>query len=251
MGGVRRSAPAGGGAARGLCLLLALTLLLLPAGCKFKRNLPFYQFDSNPDVVLVVDDVRYIQDLAVIRPWSYGVGVVWNFIGETGGTIGVCGGDDPERGGGFDVCPVEGDEEQNFFFVRPNHFVFGPYYIYFCIREDLQMMPPSAETVASVGVVPSKNEGNTWAEVDDPAMIAALFEAFHGDSGQTRNGEDWAYGSFTMRHKEYPFLQCEIKYCYSLEQEAAYCQSSDREWFPLPVEWYAVLSECGFPISGR
>lgn len=72
-----------------------------------------------------------------------------------------------------------------------------------------------------------------------------------GDSSQTRNGEDWVYGSFIMQHKDFPFLQCEIKYCYSSEQEMSYCQNTDREWLPLPAGWFAVISEHSSPIRSE
>lgn len=216
---------------------LALALLLLLTGCKRNRNLPFYQFERYPEAVLLVDGVAYIENIDLIWHKTHMAGLFWNFTGEIGDTIGICGGDNAERGGAFDVCTIEGDEARDFLYVRPNHFVFGPYYTFFCIREDLQIMLPSAETVSSVAIVYSENEENTSLQVDDPAMIAALFEALHGDSVQTRTGEDWVYGSFTMRHKDYDFLQCEIKFCCSPERETAYCQRNDGEWLPLPAEW--------------
>ena len=128
----------------------------------------------------------------------------------------------------------------------PNHFVFGPYITFFCIREDLQISPPSVETVSSIALV-DKDAENILAQIDAPDMIAALLEAFEGNSIQTRNGEGWVYGSLTMQHKDFSFLQCEIEYCYSPEQEISYCQNASREWLPLPAEWYAVISEHDFP----
>lgn len=232
-----------------LARLLAFLSFLLLAGCKPKIDLPFYQFESCPEAVLIVEGIRYIENTDVICPTN-AAGLFWNFTGKAGDAIGRCGGDSAERGGGFDVCPIEEDENQNFLYVLPNHFVFGPYYTYFCIREDLQITLPSEETVSSVAIGYSDEE-NPSMRVDDPAMISALFEALNADSTQTRNGEDWVYGSFTMRHKEYPFLQCEIDYCYSPEQEISYCQNADREWRPLPAEWYAVIAEHDFPLRNE
>lgn len=225
-----------------LVLLLALSPFLLLAGCKSNIDLPFYQFESYPEAILIVDGIRYID----IEDTTNATGLFWNLSGEIEDAIGVCGGNNAERGGGFDVCPIEGDEEQNFFFVLPNHFVFGPYYTYFCIREDLQISPPSAETVSSVALV-FENEDSISAHVDNPAMIAALLEAYSGDGVQVPDSEDWVYGSLIMHHKDFPFLQYEIEYRCSLELEMSYCQNKKREWLPLPAEWYVVISEHDFP----
>lgn len=154
------------------------------------------------------------------------------------------------RSGGFDICRIEGDEECYFLYVLPNHFVFGPYYTYFCVREDLQMTLPSVETVSYVALVYGDAE-NTLAQVDDSSMIAALLEVFNGDSIQALDGEDWVYSSLIMYHKDFPFLQCSIKCCFSSEQEISYCQNENREWIILPDEWYAVISEHDFPARGR
>lgn len=232
-----------------LALLLALSPFLLLAGCKAEKNLPFYWFtdgfDNGESPTLTVDGVQYIQDTDTIRHRTDAPGLIWKFSGEIGDTIGVCG-DDAENGGSYKVCQIEGDEEQNFLYVLPNHFVFGPYITFFCIREDLQISPPSVETVSSVALV-DKDTEKVLAQIDAPDMIAALLEAFEGNSIQTRNGEGWVYGSLTMQHKDFSFLQCEIEYCYSPEQEISYCQNASREWLPLPAEWYAVISEHDFP----
>jgi hypothetical protein len=231
-----------------LALSLAFSSLLLLAGCDTDKGLPFYLFEVNPKTVLTVDDVRYIEKTDVIRHPSYVSGLFWKFTGEIGEVIGVCGGDNAEQGGGFDVCRIEGDEEYNFLYVLPNHFVFGPYATYFCTREDLQITAPSAKTVSSVAIG-YKDMENISAQVDDPAMIAALFEVFNGDSIQTLDGQDWVYGSLIMRHKDFPFLQCDMECCYSPEQEISYCKNKDREWFVLPAEWNTIISEYGFPAK--
>ena len=213
------------GAAFALLLVLLPSLLL--AGCKAEKDLPFYWFtdgfDNDENPTLTVDGVQYIQD------------------SDIGNTIGVCD-DDAENGGSYKVCQIKGDKEQNFLYILPNHFVFGPYITFFCIREDLQINPPSMETVSSVALV-DKDTENILAQIDDPDMIASLLEAFEGDSIQTRNGEGWVYGSLTMQHKDFSFLQCEIKYRYSPEQEISFCQNADREWLPLPTKWFTVFSE--------
>jgi len=83
------------------------------------------------------------------------------------------------------------------------------------------------ETVSSIALV-DKDAENILAQIDAPDMIAALLEAFEGNSIQTRNGEGWVYGSLTMQHKNFSFLQCETRYCYSPEQEISYCQKRRR-----------------------
>ena len=234
-----------------LVLFLTLSPFLLLAGCKLGKDLPFYQFEDDKTSVLTVDGVRYIEDADMIRNRTNATGLFWIFTGKLGETIGVCGGDNAESGGGFDVRRIEGDEEQNFLYVCQNYFAPGLYHIYFCAREDLQMRPPSVETVSSVTIVYYNDKENTSAQVDNSAMIPALFEVFNGDRIQTLNGEDWVYGALIMYHKDFPFLQCKIEYCYSPEQEISYCQNEKCDWLLLPVEWYAVISEHDFPTRGE
>jgi len=227
-----------------LPLLLLFSLFL--AGCKAERDLPFYRFEDAPNSALTVDGVRYIEDNTLISEHDY-PGLYWKFTGEIGDTIGVCGGRDAERGGGDDVCEIEGDEERCFLYVRPNRFVFGPYVTYVLTREDLQITLPTAETVSSIAVV-YEDEENASAQVDDPAMIAALLEIFNGDIVQPPDFDGCVHVSLLMNHKDFPFLQCNIKCYYFPEQEKAYCQNRDREWLALPAEWCEVISENAFPI---
>ena len=235
-----------------IVLFLTLSLLLMPAGCKADKDLPFYWFtdgfENRERPTLIMDGVRYIQDTDAITHKINTPGLFWKFSGEIGDTIGVCD-DDAENGSSYKVCQIKGDEEQNFLYVLPNHFVFGPYITFFCVREDLQISPPSVETVSSVALV-DKGTESIPVQIDDADMIAALLEAFDADSVQTQTGEDWAYGSLIMQHKDFSFLQCEIKYCYSLEQEISYCQNENREWLLLPAEWFAVISEHDSPARG-
>ena len=74
-------------------------------------------------------------------------------------------------------------------------------------------------------------------------MIAALLEAYRGSSVQTLSGDGWVFGSLVMRHKDFPFLQYEIRCRYSLEQQISYCENKSRKWLPLPDEWFSVISE--------
>lgn len=224
-----------------LALLPALPLLLLLAGCRMGKSLPFYRMELSPQFSLTVDGVRYVEDSDLVRPRADGSGLFWKFTGKEGKAIGVCGGENPERGGGYDVCPVEGDEERRFLYVRPNHFVFGPYVTYLCFREDLPVLPPSAETVGLVMLILGE-EGEIAAQVDDPGKIAALMEAFDGDSVPKPEGESRMYGSLLLCHRDYPFLRCEVECCYLPEEGAAYCRGRSREWLALPGEWADAMA---------
>lgn len=215
-------------------------LLFLLAGCKAK-NLPFYQFEDRETPILIVNSVRYIEDTDAIRHRTNAPGLFWNFNGEIGPAIGLCSGN-AEQGGRYKVCPIKGDAEQCFLYVLPNHFVFGPYYTYFCTREGLQILPPSVETVNSAALF-YKEEKKPSAQVEEPAVLAALLEALGSNSVQRPAGTDWKYASLVMGHKDFPFLQCEIKCCYSPEQETAYCQGEGYKWFLLPQEWLEVFLE--------
>jgi len=231
-------------------LLLVLLSFLLLAGCRAKKNLPFYQFEDSKNSVLIVDGTRYIENTEVISQYDYYDRLYWKFTGEIGDTIGVCGGDDAERGGSYDVCKVKGDEECCFFFVRPNYYVIGPYITYILAREDLQITLPTVENVSSVAVVYNNNE-HAPTQVDSPAMIAVLLEAFNGSTVQAPNLEGGEWVSLVIDHKDFPFLQCKIKCCYLMEQETVYCQNKDREWFALPAEWCEVISEHDFPTRSE
>ena len=228
-----------------LLLLSALSCVLLLAGCKSGKDLPFYRFMDDKTPTLTVDGIRYIEDIDVIHDRTNRTGLFWKFIGEVGDPIGVCGasGEESDR---FKICRIEGDEEQNFLYIMPNQFVIGPYCTYFCAREDLQMRPPSAETVSLVTLW-MKDVENTSPQVDDPDMIAALLEAFHGDSIQAPTGQDWVYSTLTLQHKDFPFLQCEISCYYSQTQGISCCQNTEGEWFLLPSQWSAVFSEYHLP----
>ena len=115
------------------------------------------------------------------------------------------------------------------------------------MQDGVTLGTPTAEMVSSVTIVIEEQEERTPVQVDDPAMIAALLEAYSGDDVQVPNSEDWVYGSLIMHHKDFPFLQYEIEYRCSPELEISYCRNKKREWLPLPAEWYAVISEHDFP----
>lgn len=205
---------------------LLLLLLFLLTGCRMKRNLPFYLLEDGSSIALTVDGARYMEDVSVITTWSSDV---WNFTGKTGDAIGVCGGDNAEEGGGYDVCLVEGDEERAFLYVHTNHFVFGPYYTYFCIREDLQLTPPSVETVSRTGMVMTTDDHEV--ELTDPELVTALLDVYFGNAGKAGAGYAAIEGgtAFTLvfHHRDYPFLTGKIAGCKDMETGAAYMICAD------------------------
>lgn len=233
-----------------LALLLALSPFLLLTGCQFGEKYPFYPMEKLEDYseVLYMDGVQYVRK----REWDEhahyqkgGDQYVWTPAEGIGEQIGVCGDEDTQYAA-LKIYEVVGDEEHIFLYTWPAHFYFGGVETYLWMQDGVTLGPPTAEMVSSVTVV-SKEEEETSAQVDDPVMIAALLEAYNGDSVQVPKSEDWVYGSLIMHHKDYPFLQYEIEYRYSLELEISYCQNKKREWLLLTAEWYAVISEHDFP----
>lgn len=228
--------------------LLLLVPLLLLVGCRAEKNLPLYQFELGKMPVLTVDGVRYIADTDVVLPGLYRLGL-WSFTGEIGDAIGVC------ENGGDDICQIEGDEENDFFFVRPNHFVFGPYYIYFCVREDLHLTPPSAETVSCTDMI--MTIGDSELELTDPELIAELLDFYFEDTGDAVSyyAADEGMTSLTLifHHRDFPFLTAEIKGCQNIETGASYLTCSDEIRRELPAELAARLTKKNFkkPKPGK
>ncbi len=170
---------------------------------------------------------------------------------EYGQQIGVCG-KDADQKPELDIYEVIGDEERIFLYTYPAHFYFGGTDYSLWRREGVTLNEPSVETVSSVSLVCNEE---TLSQVEDPAMVVAFMEIYHSDTQQTvdiENDGDWQYGSLIMHHRDYPFLQYAIECCRSLEQGVAcYRTSALGEWFPLPAEWYEVISEHDFPIRGE
>lgn len=226
-------------------------LLFLLAGCKIKKPLPFYQLEVGEKTVLTVDGIRYISDTDVIQLHLYRPGC-WRFTGEIGSAVGVCGGDNPERGGGFDICRITGDEEQCFLYVLPNHFVFGPYYTYFFAQEDLQLTPPSAETVSDT-CIDVTIEDNV-IELSDTDLITALldfyFENTEAASPHTSEDKNMTAFTLTLYHRNYPFLTAEIKGSQYTETGASFLTCLDGVRRELPAELAEQLSEA-YTLQGK
>lgn len=224
-------------------VLFLLVPFLLSAGCRAEKDLPFYRFDSLAEMpVLTVDGIRYIVDTDVVQPSLYQTGP-WSFTGELGGAVGVCGGESAERGGGYDIRRVKGDEACDFLFIRPNHFVFGPYYTYICVREDLRLTPPSPETASRADMVMTVDDNEL--ELTDLELITALLDFyFEGTGDEVFHAPDEDRTTFTLvfHHRDFPFLTAGISGCQNTGTGAVYLTCSDEIHRELPAGLAARLS---------
>lgn len=219
------------------CILLALLLLLL-GGCKTKKNLPFYRFEVGNPSVLYADGARYLENTDIYQLQTYRPGR-WSFTGKTGDAVGLCGGDS-----GYDVRVIEGDEERDFLYVIPNHFVFGPFYTYLCAREDVPVSPPSAETISYSSLLLTVGEEET--ELTDRELIAALLDFYFTGTGEEVSHyaaeEGMTLLTLVFSHRDYPFLTAEIKGCRNIETGASYLTCADEIRRELPPALAAQLS---------
>ncbi len=218
-------------------------LLFLLVGCKIKKSLPFYQLEIGGETILTMDGVRDVSDTDVIQLHMYKPGR-WRFTGEIGSTAGVCGGDNPEQGGGFDICRIMGDDEQHFLYVQPNHFVFGPYYTYFFAQEGLHLTPPSAST-ASYDCIIMTIEDNV-IELTDTDLIAPLLDFYFentGDEVPHTSDQNMIYFTLTFHHQDYPFLTAEINGSQHMETSETYLICLDGIRRELPAELAEQLSK--------
>lgn len=220
---------------RGAVLFL---LLLLLAGCTREDPLPFYRLEMGwpASEVWSEDGVRYLSDDGIA--WTgLPTSKRWTFTGETGGAVGVCGPRSPEEGAGYDVYEIKGDGERRFLLLRPNHFVFGPYILYFCFREDVPLAPPSGDTVSSVVMTADDRE----EEFTDGDLTDALLELCARDDEDTAlssfPAEDMTRFTLTLRHRDYPFLTAEITGRFDEETGAVCLVCQDRELRALSPEW--------------
>ena len=211
-------------------LAAALLALFLLAGCT-KEKLPVYCMDVWEDGVYApvdMDGVRYAADPDVVRPEViHQYPDRWVLTGDRGPVIGI--GGDPETGkGGYDIYEVDADRK--FLYLQPNHFVFGPYYTFLCIREDVTLAPPSVETA---GRVVLEVEDKEVREITDPAQIAALFAFYEAGEGDLlKDSPPEERTSFTIRiyHRDYPFLSAECHGTRKDETGEAYLACSVYEW---------------------
>ena len=207
-----------------------IAVLLLLAGCK-KEALPVYDMDvwkDGVDAPMVMDGVHYAADIDLVstglpREWPD----KWGVTGETGAVIGI-GGDSETGKGGYDIYEVDADRK--FLYLQPNHFVFGPYYTFLCIREDVTLAPPSVETAGRVAL---EVEDKEVREITDPAQIAALFAFYEAGEGDLlKDSPPEERTSFTIRiyHRDYPFLSAECHGTRKDETGEAYLACSVYEW---------------------
>ena len=239
---------------RGAFLRFLLVLLAVPlAGCHSGEDFPIYQMETQEDdtEILYIDGIQYQRDLyadwdELAHYYSNGGQYAWTPAEGIGEQIGIYG-KDADKGYGFAIYEIAGDEARTFLYTAPRKFYTGGVETRLWMQDGVTLGTPTAEMVSSVTIVIEEQEERTPVQVDDPAMIAALLEAYSGDSVQVPNSEDWVYGSLIMHHKDFPFLQYEIEYRCSPELEISYCRNKKREWLPLPAEWYAVISKHDFP----
>lgn len=233
-------------------LLALLVLVAVPlTGCQSGEDFPIYQMETREDdsEILDIDGIQYQRNLSSgwdeqAHYYNDGDQYVWTPAEGIGVQIGVCG-KDADNGGGFAVYEIAGDENRTFLYTAPRKFYSGGVETRLWMRDSVTLGTPTVEMVSSVTLV-FENEDSTPAQVDDPAMIAALLEAYSGDDVQKPTVGDWVRGSLIMHHKDFPFLQYEVEYRYSPEQEISYCsRSKSGEWFALSAEWFAVISEHG------
>ena len=243
---------------REVFLLALLVLVAVPlAGCQSREEFPIYQMETREDdtEILYIDGIQYQRDLCadwdeLAHYYSDGDQYAWTPAEGIGEQIGVYG-KDADKGYGFSIYEIAGDEARKFLYTTPRKFYFGGVETRLWMQGGVTLGTPTVEMVSSVTIVIEEQEERAPVQVDDPTMIAALLEAYSGDSLRVPNSEDWNFGSLIMHHKDFPFLQYEIEYRCSPELEISYCQNKKRKWLLLPVEWYAVISEHDLPTRGE
>lgn len=241
---------------RGAFLLFLLVLLAVPlAGCRSGEDFPIYQMESREDdtEILYIDGIQYQRDMCadwdeLAHYYSDGDQYAWTPAEGIGEQIGVYG-KDVDKGYGFAIYEIAGDEARTFLYTAPRKFYTGGVETRLWMQDGVTLGTPTAEMVSSVTIVIENQEEHTPVQVDDPAMIAALLEAYSGDSLEVPDSGDWEFGFLIMHHRDFPFLQYEIEYRCSPELEISYCRNKKREWLLLPAEWYAVISGCGLPAQ--
>lgn len=237
----------------GLLMLAAVPL----AGCQSGEVFPFYQLEKREDYseILYIDGVKYERNWGNWNKQAHyfhdGDQYTWTPAEGIGEQIGVCGEDDYIS---LKIYEVAGDENHIFLYTWPAHFYFSGTDGRLWMQENVSLDVPTAETVSSITVV-YEDEKKASAQVDDPAMIAALLEVYNSDSFQTKpefqNGGNWLACSLILHHTDYPFLQYEIDCRYLPEQAISYCRNDQLEWFVLPSVWCEAILEHGFPAGNK
>lgn len=230
-----------------MLIIFSLLSAVSLTGCQSGKDLPFYLMEKHADYSesLSIDGIQYHRKSGGLDEQAHyyadGDLYTWTPAEGIGEQIGVCG-KDANKKASLNIYEVAGDEDHVFLYTWPANFYFGGVESRLWMQDGVTLGPPAAETVSSVAIV-SETREDAPIQVDDPAMIAALLEAYRGSSVQTLSGDGWVFGSLVMRHKDFPFLQYEIRCRYSLEQQISYCENKSRKWLPLPDEWFSVISE--------
>ena len=226
-----------------LVLLTVPLLSLMTVGCvqDQNKNLPFYEFGYTEDgsAELTVDGVRYMEPDLV---GALGNAGKWIFTNELGEPIGVCGGEKAD-GGKYTIYEVEGDENHNFFYMNPSHFVFGPYLQFLGIKEGISLELPTAEAVSRI-VATCHDEDSKLVELSefkDEALINTLLDIYYaGDADVVPSGLPSGVSlkerDLNLYHSEYPFLYFYIRCLYDEESGEVYLQCANNEYRRLPRE---------------
>lgn len=233
-------------------VLLALSALaaVFLAGCQKGEDCPVYQMEMLEDQseILYIDGVQYGRDRSKSGDeqasyYNDGDQYVWTPGDGIGHQIGICG-QDSDKGYGWAIYQIAGDEEQIFLYTAPRKFYSGGVESRLWMQKGVTLGAPRTEMVSSITIVP-ENEERASTQVDAPAMIAALLEVYNNDSARRetdfKKGEDWMTCALILHHKDFPFLQYEIECRYSSEKKESYCQNASREWFTMPEEWVEAL----------
>lgn len=217
-------------------LLFSLSLLLL-TGCTMKKSLPVYQFEYDSSCVLVVDDVRYVENRDLLRLPSQGF-ENWMFSGKLGEVIGTCGGENAKHVSGYHICRITGDEDADFLYVHPDGFVFGPYYTFFLVREDIDVTLPDAETVSRERMTMKVNKKER--KTTDTELVSALVDFYFANTGEeaAHYGVDEGMTALTLTfyHRDYPFFTTELYGCRNIVTGAVYLTCGDGIRREVPEE---------------
>ena len=232
--------------------LLALSALaaVFLAGCQKGEDFPVYQMEMLEDhsEILYIDGVQYRRDRSKAGDeqasyYNDGDQYVWTPAEGIGHQIGICG-QDSNKGYGWAIYQIAGDEEQIFLYTAPRKFYSGGVESRLWMQKGVTLGAPATEMISSITIVPENGECASTL-VNAPAMIVALLDVYNNDSVRRetdfKKDGDWLTCSLIMRHKDFAFLQYEIECCYSPEKKVSYCQNASGEWFIMPTEWVKVL----------
>ena len=137
-----------------LLALLVLTAVLL-TGCQSGEDFPVYQMESREDdtEILYIDDIQYQRDMCadwdeLAHYYSDGDQYAWMPAEGIGKQIGVYG-KDVDKGYGFAIYEIAGDEARTFLYTAPRKFYTGGVETRLWMQEGVTLGTPTAEMVSS------------------------------------------------------------------------------------------------------